>query len=278
MCATSPAPVPLDGLVVTGSIGVGSFGQSLSLPSGTSFNGSADFTHDVLTGQLSIPPLRTTLSLFGLRIGLDRRVDADRPRHRVDRRESLRGRRPARQRRARSDRDRGPHRIIQHSRWLHDAAADRARAQLCRARGRARRGVRVRRCDEHRATVRGAALRHPLGPAVRAARTLRADVHATGGLTNHPTRQRDVAARDSVIRAPAGTCFELRPVAVWPCRSTPGRRLGNPARLLSAHRSVVRITAERVAKGVIMSKAATALGERLTYANVVAVISCVAVG
>ncbi len=63
---TPDAMVPFDNWDVSGTITAHKLNQSLSVPAGSRFNGSADLTTHTLSSQLTVPPFTASLSLFGL--------------------------------------------------------------------------------------------------------------------------------------------------------------------------------------------------------------------
>lgn len=58
--------VPFSNWTVSGSLKAAKLGQSVTLPSGSTFNGSADLTTGTLTGDVSIPQFTTRLTVLGL--------------------------------------------------------------------------------------------------------------------------------------------------------------------------------------------------------------------
>ncbi len=64
--ASADAVVPFNNWSVSGSLTLAKLHQAATLPSGSTFNGSADLTTGTLTGDVSIPQFTTRLTVLGL--------------------------------------------------------------------------------------------------------------------------------------------------------------------------------------------------------------------
>lgn len=64
--AAADAVLPLQNYAVGGSIHLAKLGDTVNLPAGSTFNGSADVTTGKLTGDVSIPEFSTTIPVLGL--------------------------------------------------------------------------------------------------------------------------------------------------------------------------------------------------------------------
>jgi hypothetical protein len=64
--ASADATVPFNNWTVSGSLTLAKLHQAATLPSGATFNGSADLTTGTLTGNVSIPQFTTRLYVLGL--------------------------------------------------------------------------------------------------------------------------------------------------------------------------------------------------------------------
>jgi hypothetical protein len=64
--AAADTVVPFNNWVVSGSLTVAKLHQAATLPSGATFNGTADITTGTITGDVSIPQFTTRLTVLGL--------------------------------------------------------------------------------------------------------------------------------------------------------------------------------------------------------------------
>ncbi len=64
--AAADAVLPLQNYAVGGSLRLAKLGDTVNLPAGSTFNGSADITTGQLTGHVSIPEFSTTIPVLGL--------------------------------------------------------------------------------------------------------------------------------------------------------------------------------------------------------------------
>jgi hypothetical protein len=62
--ASADVVVPLQNYVVGGTLGLAKLDQNVTLPSGSSFNGSADLTTGQLSGHVSIPTFTATIRVL----------------------------------------------------------------------------------------------------------------------------------------------------------------------------------------------------------------------
>ncbi len=64
--STSDEVIPFSNWTLSGSVTAKKLGQKISLPSGATFNGSADLTKDTLTGNISIPKFNASVKILGI--------------------------------------------------------------------------------------------------------------------------------------------------------------------------------------------------------------------
>jgi len=64
--AAADATIPFNNWTVSGSLTIAKLHQSATLPSGATFNGTADLTTGTITGDVSIPQFTTRLYVLGL--------------------------------------------------------------------------------------------------------------------------------------------------------------------------------------------------------------------